>query len=280
MLFLLSLFDSPDLCLKCLQFLLGGIDPLLHLSDERFGILGCREETDVVLVGYDVLLELAVLLDKTVFLGKRLLLSTGGAAASSLRTGIEIRELGLESLVVGCLNILFFLERHKADALPLRRELLCGSEVCSCVFGKLVRLDLLDQSLLGLEVAIVVVFRLGLGIPLIEEGVAGGAETLPELLGLLARDSADLLPLLLESDQSFGGLLPLLAVLESLCLFDEGELLLHVRIHRVLELGIVLSLALEELVAGSTEPVVNLLVFLPRGESDGPPFLLDFLDFG
>ena len=73
MLFLLSLFDSPDLCLKCLQFLLGGIDPLLHLSDERFGILGCREETDVVLVGYDVLLELAVLLDKTVFLGKRLL---------------------------------------------------------------------------------------------------------------------------------------------------------------------------------------------------------------
>ena len=125
-----------------------------------------------------------------------------------------------------------------------------------------------------------VILRLCVLVALVEELIAGGAETLPKLLRLLARHGADLLPLLLQGDQSLCGLLPLLAVLQGLGLLDQGELLLHILVHRVLELGVIFPLAGEELVAGGAEAVVDLLVLLSGGESDGPPLLLNILDLG
>ena len=112
-------------------------------------------------------------------------------------------------------------------------------------------------------------------VAVVEELVAGCAETLPDLLALLARNGAYLLPLLLELHEFLGGLLPLLAVLQGLCLLAEGDLLIHVLLHLILELGVEQPLLGEEVVAGGTETVVYLLVLLLGGESDGTPLLLD-----
>ena len=114
-------------------------------------------------------------------------------------------------------------------------------------------------------------------VSLCKECVAGGPETLPEHFGLLAGHSADFLPLVLEIDQPVCGLLPFRAVLQALCLLDDGHLLLQVGVHAVLELHIELALAGKELVAGGAEAVINLLVLLLGCEPYGLPLLLNLL---
>ncbi len=62
LLFFLFLLCLTDLAFQFFQLLLGRIDAFLHLLDERFRILGLGEETNVVLVGNDILLESLVLI--------------------------------------------------------------------------------------------------------------------------------------------------------------------------------------------------------------------------
>ena len=97
------------------------------------------------------------------------------------------------------------------------------------------------------------------------------------MLALLARHGANLLPLLLQLDETVSGGLPVRAVLEGFGLLDDGHLLLQVGIHGILELRKGGTLALEEFVAGGTETVIYFLVLLAGGKADGTPPGLDFL---
>ena len=68
LLLILGVLYLPDPVLQGLQFFLRLLYPLPHLLDERLGILGIGEETYVVLVGVDLLLESDVLLYELVLL--------------------------------------------------------------------------------------------------------------------------------------------------------------------------------------------------------------------
>ena len=98
------------------------------------------------------------------------------------------------------------------------------------------------------------------------------------MLALLARHGTNLLPLLLQFNETVAGCLPVRAVLQRLGFLDDGHLLGQVLVHGILELGEGGALALEELVAGSAETVVDLLVFLTGGKADGAPLGLDILN--
>ena len=112
-------------------------------------------------------------------------------------------------------------------------------------------------------------------VPFCEELITSCAETLPHLLGLFPRNGADFFPLILETDETVRGLLPLGTGLKCFSLSNYRHLLFHVLIHVVLELDIKVAFLAEEFIACSTETVINLLVFLLGSETDGLPFLLD-----
>ena len=109
----------------------------------------------------------------------------------------------------------------------------------------------------------------------LEEAVARRAETLPDGIRMAARHGADLLPAGLQGYQFVGGLLPLLAVLQRLGLGAYLILELEVVLHLGLHAGEELPLALEEAVARRAEALVDTVVVLLRGETDGLPRLLN-----
>ena len=76
-----------------------------------------------------------------------------------------------------------------------------------------------------------------------------------------------------------GSFLPVGAFLERLSLLEQGLLLTEVLVEVLADLLEELVAALEELVAGGVETVVNLLVLLPGGKADSAPFLLQLDDF-
>ena len=166
-----------------------------------------------------------------------------------------------------------------AYGLPALVEGAEGLGVSSLVFRHDICLDLFDELLLGLQVSVEIVLGLGVLVPLGEELVAGGTETLPNLLALLAGHGTYFLPLLLKLDELIGSFLPFSTVLEGLSLFDDGHLLVKIGVHRVFELVVVVTLVTVERITGCTEAVVDLLVFLAGGKTDLTPFFLEFLDF-
>ena len=185
-----------QLCLRCLY-------SFLHLADQRLRILGIREETDIIFVGNDVLLEGIVATDEIRLAGVFL-----------LRKGLA------HSLFVGFCDSILFLKRNEADSLITLFEL--GAGLCWILsLGGLIGLDLGDKGLLSLKISVEVVLRLTVLIPLGEEFVAGGAEALPELFCLLARDCGKFLPLLLQGDELICSFLPLGTGLQGLCLSDK-----------------------------------------------------------
>ena len=76
-----------------------------------------------------------------------------------------------------------------------------------------------------------------------------------------------------------GSFLPVGTFLERLSLLEQGLLLAEILVEVLADLLEELVTALEELVAGGVEAVVNLLVLLPGGKADGAPFLLQLNDF-
>ena len=201
-----SFSKDSDLLSELLEFLLGLSDPVFHLLHQRSRILGHREETDIVLICNYILLKLIVLLDEAVLFRKYRPSSTTATVTATSLT----RELGAESLLISLCDIIFLLERNETDLLPSSLEFLHSSYVRFIIL-EFVCLDFLDQTLLGLEIAIEIVFRLGILVTLGKELVTSGAESLPELLRLLAWNCTDLLPLFLKIDELVSSLLPLCA---------------------------------------------------------------------
>ena len=155
----------------------------------------------------------------------------------------------------------------------------CGFLVLAPVTRGSIGADLVDDGLLGLE--IVHILRLDTAevlLLVVEEMIAGGTETGPDLVRFLTGHRSDLLPLLLEGDKVVGGLLPVRAVLNGLSLLAEGYLLLHIAVHLLLEVSIELTLAVVELVTGGAETVIYLLVVLLGGKAYLAPLLLDVLE--
>ena len=137
-----------NLVLKLFEFSLGSLDPLLHLLDQRLGVLGHCEESDIVLVSIDILLELVVFCDQPVLLGPYGTASAGSLASSPCGCA----EPGLHGLIVGSLDLVLLLERHETDGLPSLGECLAGLGLRQFL-RRNVCLDFLNESLLGLQVS-------------------------------------------------------------------------------------------------------------------------------
>ncbi|CCX56028.1 unknown [Bacteroides sp. CAG:1060] len=184
------------------------------------------------------------------------------------------RELLMHRSSEFIIDLVLLLERNMTYSLPFLVERTHLGRIRRIVFRALICSHFLDKPLLGLKVAVIVVLTTGIRIPVGKELVTSGTETLPELLGFLARYGTYFFPLLLESYQLVRCLFPLGTALESLCLLDNGLLFLKICSHTVLYGSIMLPLSFEELVASGAETVINLLILLLGGKSYGTPFRL------
>src|SRR5262249_17488630 len=111
----------------------------------------------------------------------------------------------------------------------------------------------------------------------IEEVVAGGAEALPDVVGLLLWDRADRLPLLLELLDRLAGLLPLRRLLERLDLDAELFLLRQVRAPLFVKLAEVLLRLLVDQIRRGLEARPQRLVLLLRRRARRLPTRLQIL---
>ena len=177
-----------------------------------------------------------------------------------------------------CLShVILLLERYESYLLPSLLEIL-HCLLVALITLEFICLDLLDQTLLCLEISVIVILRLCMLVPFSEEIVTSCTESLPKLLRLLARHCSNFLPLLLKTYELVCSLLPFSAYHKCLSLLAESDLLVEVCVDAVLIFIIELTLALIELVASRTESVIDLLVILLGSKTDGSPLLLDILD--
>ena len=169
------------------------------------------------------------------------------------------------------------LERHKTYRVPLGNEFV-QSFLVSFSSLRLVGLDFLNYSLLSSQVLLKLLSLVAKMLCLsCKELVAGGAEPLPDSIGLLAGNRAYGLPDILKVNQLVRSLLPVFAVFDFLCLSTQILFLAQILLHHILELGIEVTLSVVEFVAGGAESLVNLLVVFLGGKTNALPLELEIL---
>src|SRR5262245_15938744 len=112
----------------------------------------------------------------------------------------------------------------------------------------------------------------------LEELVGGGAEAVPDFVGLVAADGADRLPLGLPALHLAGGGIPLHRLGEDLGALAERFLLRHVLGPRLLAGGQILAAAREERVRGGAESLAELADGVARRRAQVLPRLLQLLE--
>ena len=257
------------------EFLAGDIDLLVQFFQQRFCVLRLGEEAHVVFPGGDFLLFLHELLDQPVTLAAD---GPFGFAAVTVSAVAVIAEFFVERFAEGVLDPRLFFEGDETDGVPAVLE--CPEDFAGLVaVARFVVADFFNQLAFLFQIlGLFGILAAGMFVAVVEEFVAGGAEAFPHLLGFLARNGTDLFPLPLKLDEIFGGLLPVGAVFQGLGFFADLDLAGQVVLHLVLEAGVVVAFAGEELVAGGAEAVIYFLVVLLGGIADLFPFLLDVLD--
>ena len=252
-----------------------------YVGDERLGALRTAEEADVVLQHGGLLLELPHAVGELLALGAhaavarspegRYSLAEAVHRTVALRTAQRIEEV-VDHGLVALLDGIFLLDGHEADLAPAALEI---ADHLVAALRHVGGLHFGQQGEFLLQVRLVLaVDRSEMGALALEEAVAGGAETLPNRIGVTARHGADLLPAVLQGDQLVGRLLPLLAVDQCFGSLAQLVLELQVMVQFGLHAGIETTFRIEEAVAGGAEALVDAVVVLLRCETDGFPGLL------
>ena len=114
-----------------------------------------------------------------------------------------------------------------------------------------------------------------IGIPLgIEERIASVAELFPKVIGVLAGNGTDFLPLLLQGDERVCGLFPFGAVFQLLCAREQVAFLAQVVVEEVFHLLVESTFGFEERLTERAVFLVDRLVALLGRKTDGAPFRL------
>ena len=257
----------------------------VHLVDEAVALLrACVEESEVVLVGLNLLLELleaasqaSALVVESLFatLCHILDVSLEVVQTAALCRDVQLLVDAVEHFVISLVELVLLLVGHVSHLVVFLCERL--HLLLRCLSSILCeRLQLLDDALLLLEVGVLLVALSCAGcVASLEELVACAEELLPELVADLLRNHAYGLPFLLQRDELVACSLPVGAVGKRLRLLYERLLLLDVLRECDLERLEVFGLASEEVVAGSAEALEYLHVHLLRSEADSLPLVLN-----